>query len=62
MRRSLVRCVLAVAGALTAAAVPAQTTQPQEEQRPAADSQITSQRLRPGLHVLMSGKNGNVGV
>ena len=62
MRRSLVRCVLAVAGALTAAAVPAQTTQPQEEQRPADDSQITSQRLRPGLHVLMSGKNGNVGV
>src|SRR6185295_19336649 len=43
-------------------AVPAQTTQPQEEQRPADDSQITSQRLRSGLHVLMSGKIGNVGV
>ena len=55
--------MLAVAGALAAAAVPAQTTQPQEEQRPALTTgQITSQRLRPGLHVLMSGKNGNVGV
>ena len=63
MRRSLVRCVLAVAGALAAAAVSAQTTEPQQEQRPADDSvQITSQRLRPGLHVLMSGKNGNIGV
>ena len=63
MRRSLVRCVLAAAGALAAVAVSAQTTEPQQEPRPAEDSvQITSQRLRPGLHVLMGGRNGNIGV
>ncbi|HTG77074.1 MAG TPA: MBL fold metallo-hydrolase [Steroidobacteraceae bacterium] len=63
MRGSIVRSLLALPAALVTAAVCAQTAQPQQEPRPADDSvEITSQRLRPGLHVLMSGRNGNIGV
>ena len=63
MRGSNVRSLLALPTALATAAVCAQTPQPQQEPRPADDSvEITSQRLRPGLHVLMGGRNGNIGV
>lgn len=63
MRGSIARGVLALPAALATAAVCAQTAQPQQEPRPADDSvEITSQRLRPGLHVLMGGRNGNIGV
>jgi glyoxylase-like metal-dependent hydrolase (beta-lactamase superfamily II) len=52
----------AAAGALVAPAG-AQNTPPQPETRTAEDAvAITSQRLRTGLHVLMSGRNGNIGV
>ena len=61
--RSIVRCALALAGALAAPVAASQTEQPQQEPRPAGDVvRITGQRLRPGLHVLMSGNNGNIGV
>ena len=63
MRGRIARGLLALRAALATAAVCAQTAQPQQERRPADDSvEITSQRLRPGLHVLMGGRNGNIGV
>ena len=63
MRRNIVRRVLAVTGALATTVVCAQTAQPQQEPRPTDDNvEITSQRLRPGLHVLMNGRNGNIAV
>jgi glyoxylase-like metal-dependent hydrolase (beta-lactamase superfamily II) len=50
------------AGALVAPAG-AQNTPPQAEVSPAEDAvPVSIQRLRPGLHVLMSGRNGNIGV
>jgi cyclase len=63
VRGSIVRSLLALPSALATAAICAQTAQPQQEPRPGNDSvEITSQRLRPGLHVLMSARNGNIGV
>jgi cyclase len=51
-----------VAGAVVALGADAQTTQ-QQEARPADDAvAITSQGLRPGLYVLMSGRSGNIAV
>ena len=50
------------AGALVAPAG-AQNTPPQAEVSPAEDAvPVSIQRLRPDLHVLMSGRNGNIGV
>ena len=52
-----------VAGALVVLSADAQTAQATQEARPSEDAvPVTSQRLRPDLHVLMSGRNGNVGV
>jgi glyoxylase-like metal-dependent hydrolase (beta-lactamase superfamily II) len=63
VRGRIVRSLLTLPTALATAAVCAQTAQPQQEPRPAGDSvEITRQLLRPGLQVLMSGSNGNIGV
>jgi glyoxylase-like metal-dependent hydrolase (beta-lactamase superfamily II) len=52
-----------VAGALAAAVVSAQTAQPQQEPRAAAEEvRFTMQRLRPGLHALIGGNSGNIGI
>ena len=61
-RRRVLFAAGVVAGAVIALDAGAQTTQ-QPDARPADDAvAITSQRLRPGLYVLMSGRNGNIGV
>ena len=52
-----------VAASVLVAPAGAQNTPPQAEVSPAEDAvPVSIQRLRPDLHVLMSGRNGNIGV
>ena len=63
IHRSMVVVAGVVGCALAAPVAGAETAQPEQDARPADDAvAVTSQQLRPGLHVLMSGRNGNIGV